>query len=189
MGFKYSWDVKICLVGNLIAVLLSNLSGSLADCYIQHVPVVMIYLFSLYVKAKPVCCCSSILFVIKNPLLRLTYLVRKIIKYTSCISSFKILLLLLNFQKLKYKYFESYALTTVLPGLFVCLPNNSWVFTVLIPSSHSSQLSYPFTEKRQEPFSTDLTTPFFVRVISSNCQWVCHAFLEILWGLISVEVD
>lgn len=47
------------------------------------------FTFSLSVKAKPVCCCSSILFLIKKPLklLRLTYLVREIIKHNSCISS------------------------------------------------------------------------------------------------------
>lgn len=80
------------------------------------------------------------------------------------------ILLLLNFQKLKHTYLESYALTTVLQGLFVCLPNNSCVFPGLIPSPHSLQPSRPFTEKRREPFSIDLTTPSFVRVISSNCQ-------------------
>lgn len=77
----------------------------------------------------------------------------------------KILLLLLNFQKLKHTYVESYALTTLLQGLFVCLLNNSCVFPELIPSPHSSQSLWPFTEKWQEPFSMDLTTAF-VRDIS-----------------------
>lgn len=47
----------------------------------------------------------------------------------------KILLLLLNFQKLKHIYKAMLYLATVLQGLFVCLLNNSCVFPGLRPLS------------------------------------------------------
>lgn len=58
VGFRYFWDTETCLLGNLVAVFLSNLSGSLADWYIQLAPVWLWFTLSLYVKAKLMCCCS-----------------------------------------------------------------------------------------------------------------------------------
>lgn len=54
----------------------------------------------------------------------------------------------------------------------VSLLNNYYHFPGLIPSPHSSQSSWSFTENLGESFSIDLTTP--LSVISWNCQWIYY---------------